>query len=74
MPGLQITDFGMGLVKKAALKGRKFKTKKPLEESLLPWAAPEVIDGADPTPPSDIFSFSVLMMEVMTGVEPHAKR
>jgi hypothetical protein len=64
----------MGLVKKSALKGRKFKSKKPLEESLVAWAAPEVLDGADSTPLSDVFGLGVLMAELLTGVQPHAKR
>lgn len=43
----QVTDFGLRSLKRtaaaAALAGKKPKTKKPLDETMIPYLAPEVL-------------------------------
>ena len=73
----QLTDLGMGRIKRAALTNpartrEPTGTKHPLEASLVPWLAPEVVKGGDPQAASDVFSFYVLMYELVTGAKPHA--
>jgi serine/threonine protein kinase len=40
----------------------------------LPWMAPEIIEQLPPTTAADIFSYQVVMFELITGQLPHAER
>ncbi|CAG9464175.1 unnamed protein product [Pedinophyceae sp. YPF-701] len=39
---------------------------------LLPYCAPETLNGAPPTPMSDVYSFGALIHELLAGKPPHA--
>lgn len=42
-------------------------------EILANWVSPEVINGDDYTQPSDIYSFSLVLWEILAGVQPFGK-
>lgn len=35
------------------------------------WAAPELLRGKQPTMESDIYSFGVILYEILSGQKPH---
>jgi serine/threonine protein kinase len=74
----QISDFGVRRLKKQALKnnsGGEFKSASgkllELDELAIPWMSPEMIEGGAGMQASDVFSFHVLMFEIITGSPPH---
>lgn len=66
---IKICDFGLSKVKEEVKKG----DGSSLGGS-LPWMAPELMTDGQPTLKADVFSFYVLMWEVMTGKIPHENK
>jgi len=74
----------MRRMKRQALKssyaksGNDFKSKTgkavELEEHAIPWMAPEMLEGGAGGQSSDVFSFHVLMYEMITGNPPHIEK
>jgi len=70
-----ISDFGLATKTMGGLWGaiqRSTKSNNP-KGSIL-WMAPEVLNGADPTPASDVYSYSMFLVELMTRDRPYGVR
>ena len=70
-----ISDFGLATKTMKGLWGaiqRSTKSNNP-RGSIL-WMAPEVLNGADPTPASDVYSYSMFLVELMTRDRPYGVR
>lgn len=66
---IKICDFGLSRVKE--------EVKRDEDDSAagsLPWMAPELMLGEKPTLKADVFSFYVIMWEVMARKRPHDKK
>jgi serine/threonine protein kinase len=66
-----ISDLGMC---KPVSYFNKTSTNKDDIYGVLPYIAPEVLRGKPYTPASDIYSFSMIMWEVLSGVPPFDDR
>ncbi len=62
---IKVMDFGL-----AKLKGSLHLTKESSTLGTLAYMAPEQIEGADSDARSDIFSFGVVLFELLTGKLP----
>jgi serine/threonine protein kinase len=63
----KISDFGMSrLLKEASQKGQTKNNIGPIR-----WMAPESLRDLTYSTKSDVWSFGILMYEVLTGSEPH---
>ncbi|MCW6008812.1 protein kinase [Micromonospora sp. CPCC 205371] len=60
----RLTDFAVALLVRA---GRRYP--EPFER--LRYRAPEVTDGAVPTPPSDVYALGVVLTEMLPDDPPH---
>lgn len=62
------TDFGLcqPISQNAILQRRKEKIY-----GVLPYVAPEVLDGKEYTKESEIYSFGIIMSEILTGYPPY---
>jgi len=70
-----ISDFGLATKTMGGLWGaiqRNSKSNNP-RGSIL-WMAPEVLNGAEPTPASDVYSYSMFLVELMTRDRPYGVR
>ncbi|KAF9643883.1 kinase-like protein [Thelephora ganbajun] len=64
----RIADFGISIVT------RNDNSLRPATDQsmifTLRWAAPEVLQGGNPSKKSDVYSFAMVMIEVFTGAFP----
>ena len=70
-----ISDFGLATKTMKGLWGaiqRSTKSNNP-RGSIL-WMAPEVLNGADPSPASDVYSYSMFLVELMTRNRPYGMK
>lgn len=58
-----ITDFG--------LSSAVYEKKKNEIRGVLPYLAPEILRGEEHSESSDIYSFGMMMYEILTGLEPY---
>jgi len=71
-----ISDFGLatktmsGLWSAIQARSSNSSNNKNPRGSIL-WMAPEVLNGADPTPASDVYSYSMFLVELMTRDRPY---
>jgi len=63
-----ITDFGLC---KPISQDLSQETKSKEVYGVLPYVAPEVLKGKEYTQESDVYSFGIIMMEVLTGYPPY---
>jgi serine/threonine protein kinase len=63
-PQALIADFGLAIVTRNPDSIRT-ATRQPC--NIARWTAPEVLNGANPTKESDIYSFAMVMIEVRSG-------
>jgi len=68
---VQIADFGLSQVKSEVLNKQ---SPFGLAIGSLPWMAPELLREEPPTFASDVFSFYVVIWELMTASIPHENR
>jgi Tol biopolymer transport system component/serine/threonine protein kinase len=66
-----ITDFGV-----ACLSGEAALSEegRPVLEGTLGYLAPELTEGREATPASDVYSLGVVIHQMATGVPPHSSR
>ncbi|RWW22479.1 hypothetical protein BHE74_00009100 [Ensete ventricosum] len=69
---LQVGDFGLSKIKRNTLVSGGVR-------GTLPWMAPELLNGSSnkvsekvPVFSVDVFSFGIVMWEILTGEEPYA--
>ena len=70
-----ISDFGLATRTMGGLWGaiqRSTKSNNP-RGSIL-WMAPEILNGAEPSPASDVYSYSMFLVELMTRDRPFGVR
>lgn len=68
--GIRLFDFGLSHVSEAALPGLP-KLARDRFAALTPsYAAPELLDGADPTPDSDVYAAACVIYELYQGEHP----
>ena len=70
-----ISDFGLATRTMGGLWGaiqRSTKSNNP-RGSIL-WMAPEILHGAEPSPASDVYSYSMFLVELMTRDRPFGVR
>jgi hypothetical protein len=65
--GVRLTDFGVARIIEESQKARRTTVIGTPE-----YLSPEVADGADPTPASDLYGVGVLLYELVSGVTPFA--
>jgi serine/threonine-protein kinase len=65
--GTRLTDFGVARLVEASEKARRTTVIGTPE-----YLAPEVADGAEPTPASDLYAVGILLYELVAGVTPFA--
>ncbi|KAJ8538957.1 hypothetical protein ON010_g12914 [Phytophthora cinnamomi] len=66
---VKLADFGLSAFAKSVLT----KVEKPESIGAIRWRAPECIQGFKPTFASDIYSFGMCIVEVVTGEFPWGK-
>ena len=69
-----ISDFGLATKTMGGLWGaiqRSTNTKYNNPRGSILWMAPEVLNGADPTTASDVYSYSMFLVELMTRDRPY---
>jgi serine/threonine protein kinase len=64
---LQVGDFGLSRIKRNTLVSGGVR-------GTLPWMAPELLNGSSNrvSEKVDVFSFGIVMWEILTGEEPYA--
>lgn len=70
---IKICDFGLSRVKEEVKKDGDEEGEATAAGS-LPWMAPELMLGEKPTVKADVFSFYVIMWEVMARKKPHENK
>jgi serine/threonine-protein kinase len=65
--GARLTDFGIARIAEESQKARRTTVVGTPE-----YLAPEVADGAEPTPGSDLYGVGIMLYELVTGVTPFA--
>ena len=70
-----ISDFGLATRTMGGLWGAIQRSTKPNNPrgSIL-WMAPEILNGAEPSPASDVYSYSMFLVELMTRDRPFGVR
>ncbi|CAD7697365.1 unnamed protein product, partial [Ostreobium quekettii] len=66
LPTVKIGDFGLAVVKAET----RSKMGGPQQGTVL-WMAPEIIDGAPESFASDVFSFGLVLFELVTTSQPY---
>jgi serine/threonine-protein kinase len=66
-PTPRLTDFGISRIASGADLGRS-----TLLAGTPQYVAPELVDGADPTPAADLYSLGIVLYELCCGVTPFA--
>jgi len=67
LPNAKITDFGLSQVVSTSQLERSW----PTGVGTYHWMAPEVMDGGPPNDKVDVFSFGIVLYEIMTGRIPY---
>lgn len=67
--GAKLTEFGFASIRSASIRSLKEQKRVPLQQ----WQPPEFFErGKEYTAKSDIFSFGVILWELMTSQRPYA--
>ena len=65
---VKLCDFGLARYKNRFVKENKGKTGTPH------WMSPEILRGERYTEPSDVYSYGVILWELLTGQIPNMGR
>jgi len=66
-----ISDFGLATKTMGGLWGAIQRKSSNNPRGSILWMAPEVLNGAEPTPASDVYSYSMFLVELMTRDRPY---
>ncbi|XP_025085794.1 uncharacterized protein LOC112559088 isoform X2 [Pomacea canaliculata] len=67
----KIADFGFSKLKHDADKKVKKATRNKNIKVSPAWMAPELLHGGEITPKADVFSFGIILWEMMSGKHPY---